>query len=367
VLRRDDVAIERGQIPVQMKQRNFFVGRDLVSILRDDDSDRRAPGQRLHIVDSRQAGVLAWNNCCVESRVAAVVVAHASLDHARRCVASLRPWLPPESIVVVLNIPSAVDTAELETLRKDARVISPATPQGYGANLNFGVRELRGDPEFYLLANDDVYFEPESLNQLVRCLEDEPRAGVAGARLVGPDGGETVSFSRFPTVRDLVVAATVLPGPLWRRRERWQQPWEAEPGDEGFPVGAVLLVRFGALVDVGGFDEDFFLNWEEADFCRRVLDNGWTVLSCREATVTHAQGASIDRDVNLATFYASEGLYFRKRLGRLRWTALEFSLLGLFVFGTAYDAILAAAKPRTARRRLDSVVQRWKTRVFLRS
>jgi GT2 family glycosyltransferase len=298
--------------------------------------------------------------------VGAVVIAHARLDLARDCVASLRRGLEPAAIVVVLNRPDSVDPLELEALRRDGAVVSPPAPQGYAANINFGVRQLEDEPDLYLLANDDVVFDGDSLGRLVDCLRNNLNAGVAGARLVDEDGVEAVSFSRFPTVGDLLESAAVLPGPLWRRREQRLRPWAATPGDEGFPVGAVLLVRRTAFAEVGGFDEDFFLNWEEADFCRRVLDHGWAVLSCRTATVTHAQGASIARDLNLTTFYRSLRLYFRKRLGPVRWAALELLLLVLFLAGTAYDAVLAAVRPRTARRRLAGVRQRWKTRVFAR-
>jgi N-acetylglucosaminyl-diphospho-decaprenol L-rhamnosyltransferase len=279
---------------------------------------------------------------------------------------SLRRWLRAEDIVVVLNLPGAADQSAVDALRKEATVVSPAAPQGYAANLNFGVRTLGDRHELLVLANDDVVFENGSLRRLVDCMSESPRTAVAGARLVYPDGREAASFSRFPTTSDLIEAAVPLPGPLWRRRNVRPRAWEMEQGERGFPVGAALLVRRDAYADVGGFDEDFFLNWEEADFCFRLLEREWGVISCRDATVTHLQGSSIARDVNFTSFYTSLRLYFRKRLGPVRWALLEVFLVALFAGGLVYDALGSLGRPGTAQRRLEAARQRWRTRVFLR-
>lgn len=295
-----------------------------------------------------------------------MVVAHSRLDLAGDCVRSLRRWLGREDIVVVLNVPSTVDQSDVKALSAKARVVSPPAPQGYSANINFGVRELGKTSELLLLANDDVVFAGESLPRLVDCIRDSPQTGAVGARLVDADGREAASFSRFPTLVDLVDASIALPGPLWRRREPHRAPWEAKAGERGFPVGAVLLVRRAAFVDVQGFDEDFFLNWEEADFAFRMLERGWDVGTCSGATVTHLQGSSISRDANFSSFYISERLYFRKRLGAFRWGLVELLLAALFLVGVAYDAGVSLARPRQAHGRLTAARQRWRSRVFLR-
>jgi len=296
----------------------------------------------------------------------AVVVAHSRLDLARDCVHSLRRWLEPEDIVVVLNAPAGVDPAYVKALSEEVRVVSPPAPQGYSANLNLGAIALGARHELLVLANDDVVFEADSLPLLADCVGADPQVGAAGARLVHPDGREALSFSRFPRFVDLLEASIPLPGPLWRRRQANARPWEAEPGSRGFPVGAALLVRRKAFEDVGGFDEAFFLNWEEADFAFRLYERGWTVTSCRRATVTHRQGSSIGRDLNFTSFYASERLYFRKRLGAARWWLVELVLVALFGAGVVYDTAASLVRPRTARERLQAARARWRTRVFLR-
>ena len=294
------------------------------------------------------------------------MIAHSRLDLARDCVHSLRRWLEPEDIVVVLNAPAGVDPADVKALSEEARIVSPPAPQGYSANLNLGAVSLGARHELLVLANDDAVFEADSVPLLADCVRADPRVGAAGARLVNPDGREALSFSRFPSVVDLLEASVPLPGPLWRKRQANARPWEAEPGSRGFPVGAALLVRRGAFDDVGGFDEDFFLNWEEADFAFRLHERGWTVTSCRQATVTHRQGSSIGRGLNFTSFYASERLYFRKRLGATRWAFVELVLVSLFGAGVVYDIAASLVRPKTAHKRLRAARVRWRTRVFLR-
>ena len=287
----------------------------------------------------------------------AVIVAHARLDLARGCVASLRRSLDADRIVVVVNVRDTPGADELE-----ARVISPPAPQGYGANLNLGVRALPDDVELVVLANDDVVFEDESLPRLVEALERDPQLAVAGPRLVNADGSEATSYGRFPTAADAIRELAILPRPLWKRAQR--RP--AEPARPDFVIGAAMLVRRTSFDAVAGFDEDFFLNFEETDLCFRLQRAGWCVAWCPDAVVTHLQGASISRELNFSTFYSSLALYHAKRLGPLRWPLFELLLAALFMIGVLYSAAGAALRPRSYRRRFEEVRRRWRTRIFLR-
>lgn len=288
----------------------------------------------------------------------AVVVAHARLDLARECVRSLMQWLPPERIVVVLNVRDAADADGVE-----ATLVSPLARAGYGANLNLGVATLPAGLMTCVLANDDVVFEPESLPRLLAVLEAQPRAGLVGPQFVDESGRELTSFAPFPTVAEVVERAAVLPSPLWQR----VQQREAPPIEIGFPVGAALLVRIGAFESVAGFDEGFFLNWEEADFAYRLRRAGWGVTTCPEAIVRHHQGESISSTLNFESFYASLRLYFRKRLGPVRFALLELLLIGVFAASAVYAVGASLFRPRTARHRFQLIADRWSHRIFLRS
>ena len=146
----------------------------------------------------------------------AVVVAHARLDLALRCVETLCRFLPREHVVVVLNAPQQLkDEGQLAALSNRVRVVSPPAPQGYGANLNLGIRFLPQGLPFVVLANDDVEFGDDSLAKLVDHLRvatrDETRVGAVGPTFRDSAGTMLPSIGTFPTALDAIVRSAVLP------------------------------------------------------------------------------------------------------------------------------------------------------------
>jgi len=309
----------------------------------------------------------------------AVVVAHARLDLAWRCVETLRLFLPREHVVVVLNAPNQVeDDGLLASLSDQVLVVSPPAPQGYGANLNLGIRSLPQGLQFVVLTNDDVEFGDESLPKLINHLRVEARVGAVGPTFRDAIGTTLPSVGAFPTALDAMVRSAALPPrvrtlvqrvdgrlQMSRRVARGQSGAyaEAEPAD--WVVGAAMAVRVEALHDVGGFDEDFFLYFEEADFCYRLWANGWIVLTARNASVVHLQGQSTAGTEYRAVFRQARRLYLIKRLGLVRWTMLEILFLFVLVVTSVIGLASALAKPRTASRRFQAMRECWNRRAFL--
>ena len=293
----------------------------------------------------------------------AVVTAHASLDHAFPCVASLRQWLPREHVVVVLNDPIAIDERVLSLLDEQCVVVSPPTPQGYGANLNLGVRALGIGVDSFILGNDDLVFEPESLSLLLGELSD-PRVGVVQPTIVGDAG----AFPHPVRGIDSLVAAfnpegAVLPRPLWNVLAALPRQRKRRAGILCMP-GPVHLVRRAAFDAVGGFDEDFFLYYEDADFTRRVASAGWILVWAERAVVRHRGGSSIPSSSSPALAARGRALYYRKRVGRLRWIALSGLFLVVFSMCSLYSAAASAIRPSTASRRLQLLRTWWRGAAF---
>jgi GT2 family glycosyltransferase len=138
---------------------------------------------------------------------------------------------------------------------------------------------------------------------------------------------------------------------------------DAEPAD--WVVGAAMAVRVEALHGVGGFDEDFFLYFEEADFCYRLWANGWMVLTAQDASVVHLQGQSTAGTEYRAVFRQARRLYLIKRLGLVRWTMLELLFLFVLLATSAVSLASAVVKPGTASRRLQAMRECWNHRAFL--
>jgi hypothetical protein len=304
----------------------------------------------------------------------AVVVAHNRLDLARACVGSLRDDLPAERILVVLNDPREVAVREIVDLMRDAVVVSPLRFRGYGANLNLGVSVLLPSLGVCVLANDDVVFASGSLRRMLDVLENDSSVGVVGGRLLSPNGSEQTSFARFPSARGELALAAGFSGRHNRIRRGPAPAAKAAPEVTGARTrvatvdwvnGAALVVRREVFEAVGGFDEDFFLNYEEVDFCWRVRRAGWSVAWCEGAAVTHMLRSSIDPALAAATMRDGHRLYFRKRLGPVLSRFHQALAAVAFSAGCVQVFAASAVQPRTASRRFRQLRTRWQSRLFL--
>jgi N-acetylglucosaminyl-diphospho-decaprenol L-rhamnosyltransferase len=166
------------------------------------------------------------------------------------------------------------------------RLVELPENRGYGAAANHGIH-VSAAP-YVLVLNADAWPRDEgSVAALVRYAERDPRLGVAGPRLVGPNGEERASLVGAPSPWWLgAPAVSSFPS---RRPRRWL-------ARTTFPVGAALLLRREALNEVGGFDSCFFLFAEEIDLCLRLRKAGWRAGFCREAVFVHVGGAATRQD-----------------------------------------------------------------------
>lgn len=267
----------------------------------------------------------------------------------------------------MLNDPREIEPQARGALSADAEIVSPPRPQGYGANLNLGVRALGDRVEYCLLSNDDVAFEAGCLERLIGTMMHDDTIGLVGPAIHRADSGRLEQpFVPFPSLAAEFRSLGPRP-PLNQSDElRGDEPPErsSEASGSGWIHGAAMLIRMSAFEAVNGFDEDFFLYFEEVDLCYRVRKAGWQIAWCRDAEVVHQQGASIETAPGLAM--ASKRLYFEKRLGRARWAVVELLLVTLFSVSAAYNCVAALLEPSTARRRIRRFQNLWENRVFLR-
>jgi GT2 family glycosyltransferase len=264
----------------------------------------------------------------------------------------------------------------LATLSEPVRLVSPVAPQGYGANLNLGIRSLPPTLPFVILANDDVEFRGDTVAKLVDHLRVNARAGIIGPTLV-TEGLEQPSVGEFPTPLDALIRSTALPPrvkalvqrvdghrQMRRRAARTSAvtPEETRPVD--WVIGAAMAVRLEAFHEIGGFDEDFFLYFEETDLCHRFWASGWIVLSARDATAVHLQGQSTGDREYRAVFREARRRYLIKRVGLTRWLMLE--LLFPVALGISLIGLLGAlAEPGTIGSRVRAIRESWGRRAFL--
>lgn len=228
-----------------------------------------------------------------------------------------------EHRVVVVDAESTDDSIASVAGRYPGVHVLRTANDGFAAANNRGI-EATGASYVFLL-NPDAVVAPGTIETLVSVLEDEPRAGIVGPRVLDPDGTmQAGSYGRYPT---LVVRAGLAAKRLWRRfTGRPQTPITplARIGVD-WVTGAAMLVRRAAIIDTGPMDEGFFLYYEDIEWCHRMRDHGWDVLLEPAGSVTHHVGGSGGSGSRAAAAYRDSfnrycdlyGLWALKLVGRI--------------------------------------------------
>ncbi|UNX55744.1 glycosyltransferase family 2 protein [Georgenia sp. TF02-10] len=197
----------------------------------------------------------------------------------------------PVRLVVVDNGTDAAVVNDVAA-RYGADVVRPGANLGYGAAANLGARP--GTEPWVVVANPDIAWRPGALDALLAAGERHPRAGALGPRILNPDG--TVYPSARPLPSLVQGAGHALLGRVWPANP-WTRAYHAGQADGheravGWLSGACLLLRREAAAAVAGFDEGYFMFFEDVDLGDRLGRAGWENVYVPAAVVVHDQGVS---------------------------------------------------------------------------
>jgi GT2 family glycosyltransferase len=210
---------------------------------------------------------------------------------------------------------------------------------GFARANNIALRRARG--EFILLINPDTVVQEDTFRVMLQFFRDVPRAGIAGCRILNPDGSFQLPCRRsFPTPWVAFTKIFGLAGlfPKSKLFGRYNLTYLSE--DETYPVDAVsgsfMMVSREAYGKVGGLDESFFMYGEDLDWCYRIGMAGFRVYYVHTTKIIHFKGESTKRsDIDeIRLFYQAMQLFVRKHFGRSR-TVLLFLNLGILTRASA--------------------------------
>jgi GT2 family glycosyltransferase len=207
------------------------------------------------------------------------------------------------------SIPPGVETIVVDDASTDgapdvvasgfpgARLLRNERNLGFAATANVGLNAASGDVRVVL--NSDARLREGALVRLDAAFDDTG-VGIAGPRLVFPDGSHQVSAARFPTVGSFVAGAFAL-NELYRRllprrRFRWELGLSRADHDRSADVdwvhGTCLAISRECFEATGGFDPGYRMYVEECDLCWRAHRADWRVRYVADAVVEHIGAAS---------------------------------------------------------------------------
>lgn len=239
-----------------------------------------------------------------------------------RSLAALRPFLAEDDEVVVVD--NEWDRAKRDWLRSRhpaIRVVPTHENIGFAAAVNLAVRHSRCPS--LLVLNPDTIVRGPVVRTLEAWLHGHPDTGVVGPRVLNPDGTVQPSARRFPGI------TTAIGGRSSWLTEHFPNNWLSRrnllgltgsaPIDVDWIAGSCFMTTRAAFERVGGLDEQFFLYWEDADYCRRLSAVGLKCTYLPTVTVQHMGGKSSDLVPLLAirSFHESALRLRRKHGGML--------------------------------------------------
>jgi len=272
----------------------------------------------------------------VSRRILVAIVNYRSADLVLDCVRSLASDSHLLSVVVVDN---ASDDGSKERLAQGFETLkctdwvdfvhlahNGGFAHGNNAAIRHGIERAGGKwPEFVWFLNPDTYVRPGACTALLDFLDAHPDVGIVGSRLEDPDETGQASRYRFPSIASEFEAGFRL-GLISRLLSDRivATPLVDHDHETGWVAGASMMVRKAVFDDVGLMDDEYFLYFEETDFCLAAKHAGWRCWYVPHSRVVHLVGQSTGVTVRNAPpqrlpryWLASRRRYFTKNHGRI--------------------------------------------------
>ena len=221
--------------------------------------------------------------------------------------------------------------------------------------------------QYIILLNPDAYIRHASIKHCIAFMEQTPQCGLAGGKIISPEGRLEPSARRFPSALSKLLTLSGLSGkfplsPILNRHEFGGFAHD-HPQEVDWVPGTFTIIRKTMLDAIGAFDERFYIYYEETDLCLRAKKAGWKVFFIHDAEVMHIGGACSktrkdktfdNKAAQVLTFrMRSEWLYYFKNKGiiavlssagvELLWHAARYMKNLLLPFGHAEKKRSAAA------------------------
>ncbi len=252
-------------------------------------------------------------------RISIILVNYNDRSHLPDCLASLERTIAalPAEVILVDNRSQDGSTEAADSFGW-VRLIQNEKNVGYARANNIGIETACGD--FLLFLNTDTVIPENSVSALLAELEARPEAGAIGPALVRDNSRPQVSFGReVDFVSELW--QKLFRNPYFRIVLRFR----TRTREVGWLSGACLLTRRQAVEDAGGFDENFFLYFEDIDLCKRMREKGYQLVFYPGVRVIHVGGASTSQGKWQCRleYRKSQVYYYRKHNSELSQRLLK--------------------------------------------
>jgi GT2 family glycosyltransferase len=229
--------------------------------------------------------------------VAIVIVVWNGKDDTLECLRSLaRDTYPNKRVIMVDNGSTDESAAEVRVAFPETIVLETGKNLGFTGGNNVGIRHaVEAGFDYVFLLNNDTIVETHALSELVAAAEANPRLGVLAPVIHYYDAPDDIWFAGS--------RLELSSGAAWHDNSCQPKRDEA-PYEVPWATGCAMLIRGGLIHEMGGFDDRYYLTWEDVDLSIRVRKAGFTVAAVPAARIYHKGGRSGRRMPESQHYYA---------------------------------------------------------------
>ena len=298
------------------------------------------------------------------AHVTVSVVTYSPGHHLEVFLDSLATATTKPYRVILADNGSTDGAPERAAQRPEATLLRTGGNLGYGAAHNAAVAGV--ETGWLVLANPDVRWEPGSLDELIAAADRGPRAGALGPAILDDDGALYPSARELPSLgRGIghVLCGWWWPSNPWTRAYRRERGAPVE-GPTGWLSGSCMVLPAEAFHRVGGFDDSYFMYFEDVDLGARLGRAGWLSVHVPSSVVVHAGAHATSRSAkqmrdehHRSAYRYLSRLYPGPLRAPLRW-ALAAGLFGRAALSRIVRRVSAGAAPQRDAEELTTVNRR---------
>lgn len=230
---------------------------------------------------------------------------------------------PNIEIVVVDNGSEQDDPRVIHSQFPDIIYLETKKNLGFAGGNNFGLSECTGD--YVLFINNDVEVEPDFLEPLVNIFTEFPEVGMASPR---------IHYYNQPGLIQYAGSTPINPFTIRNKGIGWSQKDTGQYMDSRITAyihGAAMIVPRKVMEDVGLMYDDYFLYYEELDWCHRVAKAGYQILYVGKSLVHHKESVSTGKNSPLKTYYLTRNRLLFARRNFSFWERIGSMLFFTFI------------------------------------
>jgi len=264
--------------------------------------------------------------------ISVIIVSYKGADRLAACLASLAGQTTDSMIREVLIADNCSEDEGIDLLEKtfpQFRFLHNSVNGGFASGCNLGASRASG--EFLLFLNPDTVVAPGAVESLVEEARHHPDFTICSCRQVKQNGSESIAWGVFPGLWNITGLQRALGRLLLGRKNVMTDPANPDIWFPDWVSGSVILIRKSDFTAAGGFDNDYWMYFEDVDLCKRISSKGGKVALFRNITIEHNHGGSSRINIRTASKTKCEVMISRHIYISKHKSGLEKSVTQVFL------------------------------------